>query len=69
MESKYTDNLVMFGNTPQLPYSVEEAINRLRINISFLGSDTKKIMIISSDPNEGKSFVVADIPLLLHAAG
>ena len=48
---------VTFGNTPTLPYAIEEAVNRLRINISFLGSDVKKIMVVSSDPNEGKSFV------------
>lgn len=42
---------------PQLPYAMEEAINRLRVNISFLGKTIKKIMIISSMPNEGKSLV------------
>ena len=42
---------------PQLPYAMEEALNRLRINVSFLGSDIKKIMIVSSEPNEGKSLV------------
>ena len=61
MESKYTTNLIKFGNTPQLPYSVEESINRLRINISFLGSDVRKIMIISSEPNEGKSFLAINL--------
>lgn len=44
-------------NLPELPYAMEEAINRLRININFLGDDVKKIMIISTMPNEGKSFV------------
>ena len=47
----------IIGVQPELPYSVEEAINRLRINVSFLGSDVRKIMIVSSEPNEGKSFV------------
>ena len=50
-------NKVKFGNVPTLPYAIEEAINRLRINISFLGRDVKKIMVISSEPNEGKSFI------------
>ena len=50
-------NKVNFGNTPVLPYAIEEAINRLRINISFLGSDVRKIMVVSSEPNEGKSFI------------
>ena len=69
MESKYNNNLVQFGNTPQLPYSVEEAINRLRINISFLGSDVRKIMIISSEPNEGKSFLALNLWNQMAEAG
>lgn len=27
---------------PKLPYAVEEALNRLRVNVSFLGSKVKK---------------------------
>lgn len=69
MESKYNINLVKFGNTPQLPYSIEEAINRLRINISFLGSDIRKIMIISSEPNEGKSFLAINLWNQMAEAG
>ncbi len=42
---------------PELPYAMEEAMNRLRVNISFLGSDIRRIMVISTMPNEGKSFV------------
>lgn len=45
----------------ELPYAVEEAINRLRINISFLGSDIRKIMVISTFPNEGKSFIACQL--------
>ena len=69
MESIYKENLVVFGNTPQLPYSIEEAINRLRINISFLGSDVRKIMIISSEPNEGKSFLALNLWNQMAEAG
>jgi capsular exopolysaccharide synthesis family protein len=47
----------IIGVNPQLPYAMEEALNRLRINVSFFGSDIKKIMIVSSEPNEGKSLV------------
>ena len=47
-------NEVTIGNMPTLPYAVEEAVNRLRINISLLGSDIKKIMVISTMPDEGK---------------
>lgn len=42
---------------PELPYAVEEALNRLRINIKFCGKNTKIILVISSTPNEGKSMV------------
>lgn len=51
----------IIGNMPELPYSVEEAINGLRINIGFLGNDIKKIMIISTMPDEGKSFVAIQL--------
>jgi capsular exopolysaccharide synthesis family protein len=43
--------------TAELPYALEEAMNRLRINVGFCGKQYKKIMVISSDANEGKSFV------------
>lgn len=52
---------INLDNLLELPYSVEEAVNRLRINIGFLGSEVRKIMVISSIPNEGKSFVAAQI--------
>ncbi len=48
-------------NMPELPYSMEEAINRLRINISFLGKDIRKIMVVSTMPDEGKSFVAMQL--------
>lgn len=48
-------------NMPQLPYAIEEAVNRLRVNISFLGNEVKKIMVISSMPDEGKSFVTMQL--------
>ena len=51
------DTKLIFGSKPERPYAIEEAVNRLRINISFLGKDVRKIMIASSEPNEGKSFV------------
>ena len=40
-----------------MPYAAEEALNRLRVNIKFCGKNTKKILITSSVPNEGKSTV------------
>ena len=59
----------VFGIVPEIPYAVEEAVNRLRINISFLGSDVKKIMIVSSEPNEGKTFVAMNLWNQMARAG
>lgn len=63
------DNMMEFGLTPQLPYSVQEAINRLRINLSFTGSDVRKIMLVSSEPNEGKSFIAINLWNQMAEAG
>lgn len=63
------DNMMEFGLTPQLPYSVQEAVNRLRINISFTGSDMRKIMLVSSEPNEGKSFIAINLWNQMAEAG
>lgn len=60
---------LIIKNMPELPYSVEEAVNRLRVNISFLGNDIRKIMVISSLPNEGKSFVTMQLWHQMAEAG
>ncbi|MBQ9155485.1 MAG: CpsD/CapB family tyrosine-protein kinase [Eubacterium sp.] len=52
-----------------LPYEVEEALNRLRVNIKFCGKNTRKILVISSVPNEGKSFTSANLWKMLAEAG
>ena len=44
-------------NLPELPYAVSEAMNRLRINIKFCGKNTRKILLTSCQPNEGKSTI------------
>lgn len=54
-------NQLNFSNIPELPYALEEAVNRLRVNISFVGNDVRKIMVISTMPNEGKSFVTMQL--------
>ena len=63
------ENKIVFGFKPELPYAIEEAVNRLRINISFLGSNIRKIMIVSSEPNEGKSFVSFNLWKQIAQAG
>lgn len=62
-------NRITIGNMPKLPYAIEEAVNRLRVNMSFLGEDIKKIMIISTMPDEGKSFVAIQLWRQMAAAG
>ena len=56
-------------NIQALPYAVEEAMNRLRVNIKFCGKNTKKILVISSVPNEGKSTVSVHLWMMLAEAG
>lgn len=52
-----------------LPYAVEEAMNRLRINIKFCGKNTRKILLTSCMPNEGKSTVSTYLWKMLAEAG
>ncbi len=54
---------------PDLPYAVEEALNRLRINVKFCGKNTKKILVVSSVPNEGKSFISMHLWRMLAESG
>ena len=60
---------IKFGVNPKLPYAMEEAVNRLRIYVGFLGKDIRKIMIMSSEPNEGKSFVAMNLWKQMVEAG
>lgn len=53
----------------ELPYAVEEALNRLRVNIKFCGKNIQKIMVTSSFPNEGKSFASLNLWRMLAEAG
>ena len=54
---------------PELPYAVEEAVSRLRVNIRFCGKDTRKILVTSSVPNEGKSFITMQLWRMLAESG
>lgn len=60
---------VTVGNLQELPYAMEEAMNRLRVNIGFLGDDVRKIMVISTFPNEGKSLVTIELWRQMAQAG
>lgn len=48
---------VHLRNFKELDYSGREAINTLCTNLSFVGGDIRKIIVTSSRPDEGKSFV------------
>lgn len=54
---------------PELSFSQSEAINQLRINIGLCGKDIKTIMVTSSVPNEGKSFVSVNLWRSIAASG
>lgn len=54
---------------PELPYAVEEAMNRLRVNIKFCGKNTRKILLTSCLPNEGKSTISSYLWKMLAEAG
>lgn len=56
-EKKHCMNKLTIQNMTDLPFDVEESINQLRVNLSFCGDQMKTIMITSSLPNEGKSFI------------
>ncbi len=53
----------------KLPYSVEEALNRLRVNFGFIGPEYKKILITSSTMGEGKSFIAFQLWRMLAESG
>lgn len=54
-------NTMNITNVPDLSFDVQEAVNQLRINLGFTGESIKVIMITSSLPNEGKSFVAMSL--------
>lgn len=49
------------GNMPQLPFDISEALNQLRVNLGFSGENIKTIMVTSTAPNEGKSFICMNL--------
>lgn len=54
---------------PELPYAVEQSLKRLQINVAFSGYDTKRILITSSVPNEGKSLISVQLWKMLAESG
>ncbi|MCD8195996.1 MAG: polysaccharide biosynthesis tyrosine autokinase, partial [Lachnospiraceae bacterium] len=59
-EGSWTDlgyRSLRIAKFPALPFDVMESLNQLRVSLNFCGSGIKNIMITSSIPNEGKSFI------------
>ena len=54
---------------PQLSFEVTEALNQLRINLGFCGDQIKTIMVTSSVPNEGKSFIAMQLWRMMAEVG
>lgn len=54
-------NQLTIHQLPQLPFDVAESINQLRVNLGFCGREIKTVMITSSTPDEGKSFVAMNL--------
>ena len=50
-------NKIVFKRFETVSYPVNEALNTLATNLSFVGLGVKKIMITSAQASEGKSFI------------
>lgn len=56
-------------NLPELPFDMVESLNQLRINLSFCGDQVKTVMMTSSVPNEGKSFLAVQLWKMMAEVG
>jgi capsular exopolysaccharide synthesis family protein len=54
-------NQITIGSMPRPDYFVQSEIDRLRVNVSFFGTEKKVILLTSSNPNEGKSFIAINL--------
>ena len=54
---------------PKLPFEVNEALNQLRVNLGFCGDNIRTIMVTSSTPNEGKSFITVQLWKMMAELG
>lgn len=54
---------------PELNFAATEALNRLRVNIRFVGVDTRRVMITSALENEGKSTIAVYLWKMMAEAG
>lgn len=69
LEGFNNDKMLQIKKLPVLPFDVTESLNQLRVNLGFCGSDIKTIMITSSTPDEGKSFVSMNLWRMMAETG
>ena len=62
-------NHLTIQHLPELPFDMEESINQLRVNLGFCGDQIKTVVITSSIPNEGKSFIAVHLWKMLAELG
>ena len=62
-------NHLTIQHLPELPFEIEEAVNQLRVNLGFCGDQIKTVMITSSVPNEGKSFITMQLWRMMAEVG
>ncbi len=62
-------NRMSIGNLPKKDYYVQTEIDRLRVNLGFVGADKKVILITSNTPDEGKSYISVSLWAELAKAG
>ena len=62
-------NHLTIQHLPELPFEIEEAVNQLRVNLGFCGDQIKPVMITSSVPNEGKSFITMQLWRMMAEVG
>lgn len=69
LEGYNNDKMLQIKKLPVLPFGVTESLNQLRVNLGFCGSDIKTIMVTSSTPDEGKSFVSMNLWRMMAETG
>lgn len=62
-------NTITINELEELKYGRREAINSLRTNLKFAGTDIKIVVFTSCFPNEGKSTVTFDLAKAFADAG
>lgn len=58
-----------FTRFPELDYACTEAINTLSTNLTFMGSQYRRIMVTSTNASEGKSFLAINMMRTLASLG